>query len=99
MIAAARERGEPVPKHILDRLMNEVWAICRPMWNCFWTLAGSRAIVSTGMGVQHGRLAYTEISGWAKDHDAVLSPADLDEFVQLVQKMDTEWLRLNQPKK
>lgn len=96
MIAAAIERGEAIPKALLDR--PEVWPINRAPWDCFWTLANSRPLVSTGMGALHGRLAYTEISRWAYDHGEAWSQEALDDFVWLVQQMDGEWLKLNQIK-
>lgn len=65
------------------------------MWNCFWTLAASRPLIPTGMGITHGRLAYESISRWAHDHGHAADMDELDEFVVLVQKMDTRWLELN----
>jgi hypothetical protein len=97
IIKAARERGEPIPQHILNR--PEPWHIARPYWNCLETLGRSRQLVSTGMSVQYMPLAWTEIAAWAEKHEHATTVEDLDDFVEIVQRADGEWLKVNQIKK
>lgn len=97
ILRASQERGDPVPSEIANR--PELWPICEPIWEAFWTLAQSRPIVSMGMGATHGHLTYESKSAYAKDHGFADSTDDLDDFLHAISAMDSEWLKLNAPRK
>lgn len=83
MIAAAlREQGVDVPD---DCTPADVWPVAQPYMDAFHTLSRSR-----GHGM-NGPLpfAYSEIVAYARDHDLADTESDLDEFVTIMQEMDT----------
>lgn len=50
------------------------------------------------MGVTPGRLPYIDKSMYAKDHDFADTPDELDDFLALIDALDSEYVKLNAPK-
>jgi hypothetical protein len=68
----------------------DLWDVALPYWQAFWVLQRNRPVaVGIAAGLQLP-LLYSELSLYARDHG--LLGDDLDEFVELIQRMDDVYL-------
>ncbi len=70
-----------------------MWQANWPYWNGFLYLTRRRPLYVGLGGVIPGALQYTELVAYARDH-GFTHPDDLDEFIQLVDALDIEYLKL-----
>ena len=90
MVAAAIERGDPLPEGLADE--TDLWDDLLPYWNAYSMLGAGRTWSGSAGGIIPNGLLYTEMVAYARDHDMAETLEDLDEFLTVMRAMDVVFM-------
>jgi len=86
IIAAALERGDPIPPTIMNAPDLDLHLVF--VWEAFWELSTCRPV-----GMTTGSIPWTAINEYAVRYE-VNSPDEFDRFVKLLYAMDESFFNL-----